>query len=133
VADLLSVDIGRRIDFKRRVDDLLGASNRAAFTAEQRQCTRRSVDCLRDYFLELIARRRVAPGPDLISGLVQAEEDGQALTRDEILALGILLLIGGTETTTHLLGNTLVLLHERTSTRPSSAIPRWCRIFLKKR
>jgi cytochrome P450 len=58
-------------------------------------------------------RRRIAPAPDLISGFVQAEEEGQTLTQDEILALGILLLIGGTETTTHLLGNTMVLLQER--------------------
>jgi cytochrome P450 len=113
VADVLGVEHERRVEFKHWVDDLLGASNRASFTPAQKEHTRRSVDCLRDYFLELIARRRVAPASDLITGFVQAEEEGQTLTRDEILALGILLLIGGTETTTHLLGNTLVLLHER--------------------
>jgi len=113
VADLLGVDVERRLEFKHWVDDLLGASNRATFTPEQKEHTRRSVDDLRDYFVELIARRRSAPGPDLISGFVQAEEEGQTLTEEEILAMGILLLIGGTETTTNLLGNTLILLHER--------------------
>ena len=113
VADLLGVDIERRLQFKHWVDDLLGASNRAHFTAEQKNRTRRSVDGLRDYFAELIVRRRAEPGPDLISGFVQAEEAGQTLSEEEILALGILLLIGGTETTTNLLGNTLILLHQR--------------------
>ena len=113
VADLLGVDIERRLQFKHWVDDLLGASNRAHFTAEQKDRTRRSVDGLRDYFAELIVRRRAEPGPDLISGFVQAEEAGQTLSEEEILALGILLLIGGTETTTNLLGNTLILLHQR--------------------
>jgi cytochrome P450 len=113
VADLLGVDIERRLQFKHWVDDLLGASNRAHFTAEQKDRTRRSVDCLRDYFTELIVRRRAEPGPDLISGFVQAEEAGQTLTEEEILALGIHLLIGGTETTTNLLGNALILLHQR--------------------
>ena len=113
VADLLGVDIERRLQFKHWVDDLLGASNRAHFTPEQKDRTRRSVDGLRDYFAELIVRRRAEPGPDLISGFVQAEEAGQTLSEEEILALGILLLIGGTETTTNLLGNTLILLHQR--------------------
>jgi hypothetical protein len=113
VADLLGVDIERRLQFKHWVDDLLGASNRAHFTAEQKNRTRRSVDGLRDYFAELVVRRRAEPGPDLISGFVQAEEAGQTLTEEEILALGILLLIDGTETTTNLLGNTLILLHNR--------------------
>jgi cytochrome P450 len=113
VADLLGVDIERRLQFKHWVDDLLGASNRAHFTAEQKNRTRQSVDGLRDYFAELVVRRRAGPGPDLISGFVQAEEAGQTLTEEEILVLGILLLIGGTETTTNLLGNTLILLHNR--------------------
>ena len=113
IADLLGVDVERRLEFKHWVDDLLGASNRANFTQEQKDHTRRSVDNLRDYFVELIARRRSALGSDLISGFVQAEEEGQTLTEEEILAMGILLLIGGTETTTNLLGNTLILLRER--------------------
>jgi cytochrome P450 len=128
VADLLGVDLERRLEFKHWVDDLLGASNRTSFTQEQKERTRRSVEALRDYFIELIARRRKTPGSDLISGFVQAEEDGQRLREDEILAMGILLLIGGTETTTNLLGNTLILLHERpdvydTVKREPSLIP----------
>lgn len=113
VAEMIGVDLERRHEFKHWVDVLLGASNRATFTQEQKDDTRQSVDKLRDYFVELIARRRTAPGSDLLSGFVQAEEEGQVLSEEEILAMGILLLIGGTETTTNLLGNTLILLNEQ--------------------
>ena len=66
---------------------------------------------LADYFRELIARRRVAPRADLLSGLIAAEEAGDKLSENELLATCILLLIAGHETTVNLIGNgTLALL-----------------------
>lgn len=67
---------------------------------------------LRAYFEELIAKRRVEPRDDLVSALVQAEERGDVLTHSELLAMLLLLLIGGHETTVNLIGNGLLaLLH----------------------
>jgi pimeloyl-[acyl-carrier protein] synthase len=66
---------------------------------------------LADYFRELIARRRTAPRSDLLSGLIAAEEAGDKLSENELLATCILLLIAGHETTVNLIGNgTLALL-----------------------
>jgi cytochrome P450 len=66
---------------------------------------------LADYFRELIARRRAAPRADLLSGLIAAEEAGDKLSENELLATCILLLIAGHETTVNLIGNgTLALL-----------------------
>jgi pimeloyl-[acyl-carrier protein] synthase len=66
---------------------------------------------LAEYFRELIARRRVAPRADLLSGLIAAEEAGDKLSENELLATCILLLIAGHETTVNLIGNgTLALL-----------------------
>jgi pimeloyl-[acyl-carrier protein] synthase len=75
------------------------------------------------YFGELAEARRVAPGDDLVSSLVQAEADGERLTHDELIANCILLLQAGHETTQDLLGTAQValfrhpeqlrLLHER--------------------
>jgi cytochrome P450 len=62
------------------------------------------------YFEETIAHRRQEPGDDIISAFVRAEEEHHALTATEILSLSILLLLGGSETTTNLLGNTIVTL-----------------------
>ncbi len=66
---------------------------------------------LTTYFRELIAARRAAPRDDLMSALIAAEEAGDKLSPDELLASCILLLVAGHETTVNLIGNgTLALL-----------------------
>jgi cytochrome P450 len=66
---------------------------------------------LADYFRALIAERRAAPRGDMLSGLIAAEEAGDTLSEEELLATCILLLIAGHETTVNLIGNgTLALL-----------------------
>ncbi|MBM4266622.1 MAG: cytochrome P450 [Deltaproteobacteria bacterium] len=55
---------------------------------------------LREYFAEILAKRRVEPRDDLISMLAQGElEDGQKLTDDDVFAFLRLLLPAGAETT----------------------------------
>jgi cytochrome P450 len=58
-------------------------------------------------FRELIAARRAAPQPDLLSQLVTLEDEGDRLSDDELVATCILLLFAGHETTTHHLANGL--------------------------
>jgi cytochrome P450 len=54
---------------------------------------------------------RKRPRPGLMTALVQAEQDGDRLSKDELLAMALLLLIAGHETTVHLIGGgTLALL-----------------------
>jgi cytochrome P450 len=66
---------------------------------------------LAEYFHELIAERRAAPRDDMLSALIAAEEAGDKLNEDELLATCILLLVAGHETTVNLIGNgTLALL-----------------------
>jgi cytochrome P450 len=65
---------------------------------------------LRDYFAEQVAERRVRPGDDLISELVETEVDGQGLTDEDIFAFLRLLLPAGIETTYRSLGNLLFAL-----------------------
>jgi pimeloyl-[acyl-carrier protein] synthase len=66
---------------------------------------------LAEYFRELIADRRASPRADLLSGLIAAEEAGDKLSEEELLATCILLLVAGHETTVNLIGNgTLALL-----------------------
>jgi pimeloyl-[acyl-carrier protein] synthase len=75
---------------------------------------RRSIasrNALANYFRELIARRRASPRADMLSALIAAEEAGDKLSENELLATCILLLIAGHETTVNLIGNgTLALL-----------------------
>jgi cytochrome P450 len=66
---------------------------------------------LRGYLRDLIEQRRAAPRDDLISALIAAEEDGDQLTGEEIVATCNLLLIAGHETTVNLIANaTLAML-----------------------
>ncbi len=57
------------------------------------------------YFEDLIGRRRRQPGEDLLSALIEAEEQGERLTEKELLSTLNLLLIAGHETTVNLLAN----------------------------
>jgi cytochrome P450 PksS len=63
------------------------------------------------YLRKLIAQRRAEPRNDLITALVQAEAAGDTLSEDELLAMMILLLVAGHETTVNLIASgTLALL-----------------------
>jgi cytochrome P450 len=63
------------------------------------------------YFQNLFELRRCQPGDDLITQLVQAEEDGAKLSNEELTANIILLFGAGHETTVNLIGNGLLALH----------------------
>jgi cytochrome P450 len=63
------------------------------------------------YFHKLFDLRRRQPGDDLTTQLVQAEEDGNKLTNEELTANIILLFGAGHETTVNLIGNGLLALH----------------------
>ncbi|WUS97797.1 cytochrome P450 [Streptomyces sp. NBC_00708] len=51
------------------------------------------------YLRELIAERRATPGPDLISALVAAHDEGERLTEQEMVSTCVLLLNAGHEAT----------------------------------
>jgi cytochrome P450 PksS len=63
------------------------------------------------YLRKMFERRRIDPKDDLMTALVQAEEAGDKLSEDELLAMGFLLLVAGHETTVNLIASgTLALL-----------------------
>lgn len=63
------------------------------------------------FFQQLFERRRREPTDDLITQLVQAEENGSQLTDEELTGNIILLFGAGHETTVNLIGNGLLALH----------------------
>ena len=62
------------------------------------------------YLMARFVERRRDPGDDLISVLVHAADGEEALSDDEVLAMLGLLFIVGHETTTHLIGNSVLTL-----------------------
>jgi cytochrome P450 len=69
-----------------------------------------STDALRAYFAAEIENRRSHPGSDLVSALVAAHDDNEAMDAGELLAFVVLLLLAGNETTTNLIGNGMLAL-----------------------
>ena len=62
------------------------------------------------YFRDIFEERRQQPQDDLISALVHVEEAGDRLSDVELMAMCILILVAGHETTTNLIGNAVVAL-----------------------
>ena len=110
VANILGVEPAMHADFRRWSNNVTAGGNSTTLTDTQRATFRRDADDFRAYFLDRIARARRQPEPNLISALVHAEEQGEQLSADEVLALSVLLLIAGNETTTNLLSNAMVTL-----------------------
>ena len=62
------------------------------------------------YIRKLVKARRSSPRDDLVTALVQAEEEGARLDEDELVSMVFLLLIAGHETTVNLIGNGMLAL-----------------------
>ncbi|MDH5674533.1 MAG: cytochrome P450 [Myxococcales bacterium] len=106
IAELLGLDPSRRHDFKRWADTMVIGSTGGGFRRSDQD--RQNIVEFRDHILEQIEARRKAPGEDLISLLIHAEEEDGILSADQVFAFATLLLIAGAETTTNLIGNAVL-------------------------
>jgi cytochrome P450 len=110
IARMLGIPTEEIHRFKGWTDDLFSLVGSPVATAELVETGHRGVVGLKDFFRETIARRRKEPGEDLLSLLIHAEDQGQILNDEEIVATCALLLVAGYETTTHLITNGLMAL-----------------------
>jgi cytochrome P450 len=62
------------------------------------------------YLTELFEERRAEPRDDLVSALLQAEEQGDSLKENELFSMMILLIVAGHETTVSLIANSVLAL-----------------------
>jgi pimeloyl-[acyl-carrier protein] synthase len=108
IAEMLGIRAEDRDQFRRWSDDILrgyGYPNLIDLTA--------AVKAEREYqayLTKIIEQRRKEPQDDLITRLVQAEEQGDRLSMHELFSICTLLLVGGNETTANLLGNGILAL-----------------------
>jgi cytochrome P450 len=112
MGELLGLDASLQPFFQQWTDDLMSVSSVApGDTARQRQiCS--TVREARRYLSEVLAQRRLHPADDMLSDLITARVDGEALTEAELMSFLFLLLIAGLETTNYLLGHSVRLLME---------------------
>jgi hypothetical protein len=109
IATLLGLDPALGVRFKAWADDFLSVTPEPP-TAEHAARVKATIAELSAYMHRVITDRRRDPIDDTVSELVQAEVDGQRLGDAEILELMITILLGGLETTTHLIASSAVLL-----------------------
>jgi cytochrome P450 len=115
IAEIIGVPVEDRDQFKVWSDQAVATLGTAFFappTVEQleRQLALRKE--MQGYFVPLAESRRREPRDDLLSGLVRVEHEGSKLDHDEMLAMLVLLLVAGNETTTTLIGNAVLALLE---------------------
>jgi cytochrome P450 len=79
-------------------------------TVEQTSAAQGAMLALTAFFRDAVAERRRQKGNDLISLLLEIEEDGDVLTEEELYAQCVMLLFGGHETTRNLIGNGILAL-----------------------
>ncbi len=109
IAEMLGVPASDRERFKTWSDAVIEAGTRQ--TPENMA---QAMELL-GYFSEVLARRRIEPGDDLISLLANGEVDGERLEEFDILMFCMSLLVAGNETTRNLVSHGVHAL----STRPA--------------
>lgn len=110
IAEMLGIPAEDRDDFKRWSDDIVATLSGPATPPDALERARASAIQMAEYFQAVIAERRKEPQDDLLSALIAAEERGDVLNEQELLATCMLLLAAGNETTTNLIGNGMLAL-----------------------
>lgn len=110
IAELIGVPTADQDSFTRWANDYGAWLGAWRSDEELRRRANQSAGELTSYIREMIRERRKAPADDLLSGLVQAEQEGDKLTEDELVSTIFLILFAGNETTTNLIGNGILTL-----------------------
>jgi len=95
------------VEWSRAIAVFRGNPNR---TVEEARAAQDALIELTEFFRKTVAERRRNKGNDLISLLIDIEEEGEVLTEEELYAQCIALLFAGHETTRNLIGNGMYTL-----------------------
>jgi cytochrome P450 len=106
IAELLGIPTGERASFRRWSNAMVTP----AFTPEDVERLGEQAGEFVAYLRQLFERRRADQGADLVSALLQAEEEGDKLSEQELFGMVALLIIAGHETTVSLIGNAVLAL-----------------------
>jgi cytochrome P450 family 142 subfamily A polypeptide 1 len=112
IAHLLGFEEDAHQDLLHWSDEMTGATNPTA-GPEQAQRGRDAAIAFRQLQLQVVAECRAEPRPGLITTLCEAEIDGHRLDDESIFQESLLLLLGGDETSRHVLTVGLLALLER--------------------
>ncbi|MFE9020503.1 cytochrome P450 [Streptomyces sp. NPDC007808] len=98
IAEMLGIPESDRAQLRPWSADICGMYELNPSEETAARAVRASVE-FSDYLTELIAARRKEPGDDLMSGLIEAHDEGDRLTEQEMISTAVLLLNAGHEAT----------------------------------
>lgn len=104
IAEMLGVPAQDMDRFKHWSNDI-SLTIEPSLREDQIRRVERASEKLYDYFESIIEERRREPQDDMITALLNAEDEGDRLTHEELLGTLVLLLVAGNETTRNLIGN----------------------------
>ena len=104
IAEMLGVPPQDMDRFNRWSNDI-SLTIEPSLRDDQIRRVQRATEELYEYFEGIIEQRRRNPQDDMITALLNAEDEGDKLTRPELLGTLVLLLVAGNETTRNLIGN----------------------------
>lgn len=110
IMDLLDVPRDMLDKFKEWSDDMAVFIGGARNAGDKYERAARGCQNMSAYFRELVAERTANPKPGFLMDLINARDEGDKLSDDELVATCILILFAGHETTTNLIGNATLLL-----------------------
>jgi cytochrome P450 len=120
ISELLGIPVRDRRDLGTWFTTLLAPSAAPQPTAEAVAASANIVT----YLTDLLTIKRAAPGQDLVTDLVHAADQRDALTEQEMLSTIFQLVVAGHDTTTSLIGNgTVALLRHPTQREALRADP----------
>lgn len=105
IAEMLGVDPKDQADFKRWTDDSVAAGFDPFASEEKKKKAMEAGEAMNAYLRQTVAERRAEPRDDLITAMLQAEDNGDFFNDNEVVTMIGLLLAAGNVTTTDLLGN----------------------------
>ena len=111
ISDLLDMPTDRSVEL-REWSQIITNSLEPTATDEELVQSEDAIAQLVPYLTTIIEHRRKHLSGDMLSSLITAEESGEQMTTEELMAFVVLLYIAGHETTVNLIGNgTLALLN----------------------
>lgn len=99
-----------RADELREWSRILTQTLEPTVTLDDLDAADRAFGGLIPFLTGVIAERRAAPGDDVLSQLIAAEEAGDTMSTPELITFVVLLYVAGHETTVNLIGNSVLAL-----------------------
>ena len=117
ICEMLGIPREDRDKVRRWSDDIVGFVSAGAVTPERTARAQETVYAATEYLVALADDRRRNPRDDMLTALVEAEDEGETLSEDELISMIVQLFFAGFETTEGLIGNSMLALFRNPAQR----------------